>query len=338
MALIDRTRPGLSVVIPCYNEEAVLPELIRRLLPVCEANFPGDYEVVLINDGSRDATWPMITAYAKQYAPVVGLNLSRNYGHQVALTAGLELCRGELIFILDADLQDPPELLPAMIEKVTEGHDVVYGQRVSRAGETWFKKATAHGFYRTLSRLADVEIPRNTGDFRLITRRVLDALNAMPERYRFIRGLIGSLGFSQVALPYQREARFAGETHYPLRKMIAFAIDAITGFSTIPLRMASWFGLIFGVAGVAALGWVGISYFTHGTVQGWASLAALILIIGSTQSMMLGIFGEYLGRMYMETKRRPLYVIESIEGVAAAATVESPARTMQERLRNAVNG
>jgi dolichol-phosphate mannosyltransferase len=273
-----------------------------------------------------------------EQAHVVGINLSRNYGHQIALTAGLEVCRGELIFILDADLQDPPELLPAMVEKMEQGHDVVYGQRVRRAGETWFKKATAYLFYRGLSRLADVDIPRDTGDFRLMTRRALDALNAMPERYRFVRGLVTSIGFSQTALPYQRDARFAGETNYPLRKMLAFAVDAITSFSTVPLRMASWLGVAFGLAAIAALSWVGLAYFTSGTVQGWTSLAALILIIGSIQMLMLGVFGEYLGRMYMETKRRPLYVIQEIAGAKNPTQARLPVREMHEKLRRAING
>lgn len=338
MRVIKAANPELSVVIPCYNEEAVLDELLRRLLPVCEATFPGNFEVVLVNDGSSDSTWSRIAASTEVHANVAGVNLARNYGHQIALSAGLEICRGELVFVLDADLQDPPELLPAMVAKLREGHDVVYGQRISRAGETWFKKSSASLFYRTLSRLADVNIPRNTGDFRLMTRRVVDCLNAMPERYRFVRGMIGAIGFSQVPFPYERDARFAGETHYPLRKMIAFAVDAITGFSTIPLRIASWLGLAFGAAGVAALAWVAISYLSHGTVQGWTSLAALVLILGSVQLMILGIFGEYLGRMYMETKRRPLYVVDTVLSRKAAASVVSPARELQSRVRRVING
>lgn len=334
----DAKQPRLSVVIPCYNEASGLDELVRRVLAACEAQFPSAYEVVLINDGSRDATWQIIARHAQEHEGIVGINLSRNYGHQIALTAGLETCRGELIFILDADLQDPPELLPAMLAKLEEGFDVVYGQRARRAGETWFKKITAHLFYRGLSRLADVEIPRDTGDFRLMTRRALDALNAMPERYRFVRGLVTSIGFRQAALPYQRDPRFAGETHYPLRKMIAFAIDAITGFSTVPLRLASWLGVAFGLLGIAALGWVGLAYYLSGTVQGWTSLAGLILIIGSVQMLMLGIFGEYIGRMYMETKRRPLYVIQDIEGLKHASRARVPVQEMQERLRSAING
>lgn len=307
--------PGLSVVIPCYNEEDGIEQLMLRLTPICRAQFPDDYEIVLINDGSTDRTWEHIVGHANASPYVTGIDLSRNHGHQLALSAGLNFCRGDLIFILDADLQDPPELLGPMVEKLRAGgHDVVYGQRVSRAGETVFKKATSSLFYRLLNRLTDVDIPNDTGDFRLMTRRVLDALIAMPERFRFIRGMVGWVGFSQVAFPYEREARFAGHTHYPLGKMIALAIDAITGFSTAPLRFASHLGLLFGFCGLGALVWVAAAYFVFGTVAGWTSLAALILIIGSMQLLMLGVFGEYLGRMYMESKQRPLFTIREIRG------------------------
>jgi dolichol-phosphate mannosyltransferase len=312
-------RPALSVVIPCYNEEDGIDELMLRLTPICQAQFPDDYEIVLINDGSSDRTWEHIGRYADQSRHVIGIDLSRNHGHQLALSAGLNFCRGDLIFIIDADLQDPPELLRPMVEKLKSGgHDVVYGQRVSRAGETAFKKATSSLFYRLLNRLTDVDIPNDTGDFRLMTRRVLDALIAMPERFRFIRGMVGWVGFSQAAFPYEREARFAGHTHYPLGKMITLAIDAITGFSTAPLRFASHLGLLFGFCGLGALVWVASAYFIFGTVAGWTSLAALILIIGSMQLLMLGVFGEYLGRMYMESKQRPLFTVREIRRHALA--------------------
>lgn len=329
-----RSKPKLSVVIPCYNEENGIDELLRRLTPVCEAAFPRSFEIILINDGSRDGTWNKIREHMASHPSLVGIDLSRNYGHQLALTAGLEHSRGELVFVIDADLQDPPELLAAMAAKIAEGADVVYGQRVKRAGETVFKRATAHIFYRTLSALVDVQIPRDTGDFRLMTRQVVDQLNAMPERYRFVRGMVGSLGFRQVAFPYERDPRFADETHYPLRKMIAFAVDAITGFSTVPLRFASWLGGAFGLAGLAALGWVGFSYLFGGTVRGWASLAALVLIMGSVQMLMLGVFGEYMGRMYMEGKRRPLYVVRSIEG-GISREAANPVHEAERKLHQA---
>lgn len=328
-----RTKPTLSVVIPCYNEEGGIDQLMRRLVPICQQQFPDDYEIVLVNDGSRDHTWERICDHADQSRHVVGIDLSRNHGHQLALTAGLELCGGQLIFILDADLQDPPEFLGPMLEKLRVGnHDVVYGQRVSRAGETVFKKTTASLFYRLLNRLTDVDIPVNTGDFRLMTRRVVDQLVAMPERFRFVRGMVCWVGFSQAAFPYEREARFAGETNYSLRKMISFALDAITGFSTMPLRFASHLGLIFGLCALGALGWVVASYLFFGTVAGWTSLAALILIIGSVQMMMLGMFGEYLGRMYMEGKQRPLFIIRDVrrQDVPSDNAASEPGRLSHE--------
>jgi dolichol-phosphate mannosyltransferase len=309
---IGTVKRDLSVVVPVYNEEAGLDALLARTLPVCQAEFGANFEIILVDDGSSDRSWAIIAGHADASPNIVGVKLSRNYGHQLALTAGLKLARGDYVFVLDADLQDPPELLPQMLAKAREGYDVVYGQRIARAGETVFKRATANLFYRLLSAMVDVSIPRDTGDFRLMTRRVVAHFNAMPERFRFVRGMIGWLGFKQIAVHYQRDARFAGETHYPLRKMLRFATDAITSFSTIPLRFASLLGMGFGVAGLLALVWVGVSWLSGGTVHGWTSLAALILILGSMQLLMLGIFGEYLGRMYMESKQRPLYLVDEV--------------------------
>ncbi|NML94401.1 glycosyltransferase family 2 protein [Novosphingobium olei] len=305
-------RVGLSVVIPCYNEAPVIDALMARLMPVCEAASPGDYEIVLVNDGSSDATWALITAHAARSAHVVGVDLARNHGHQLALTCGLQVCRGERVLVIDADLQDPPELLPEMMRLADEGADVVYGQRVVREGETMFKKATAAAFYRVLERLIDIDIPRDAGDFRLMTRPVVDTLNAMPERFRFVRGMVGWVGFRQVALPYKRDARFAGETHYPLRKMLALAFDAVTSFSVKPLRIASLFGALAGLAGFVMLGWVLSVWLTSGTVHGWTSMIAVVLILGSVQLLVLGVFGEYIGRMYIETKGRPMFVVRQV--------------------------
>ena len=315
---------GLSVVVPCYNEAANLELLMRRLTEVCEQSKLGRYEIVLVNDGSADATWPMIRELARTSPQVVGVDLARNHGHQLALTAGLQVCRGDLVLVIDADLQDPPELLPQMLAKIAEGYDVVYGQRIVRRGETLFKRATAAAFYRLLSRLSQNEIPQDTGDFRLMTRRVVDQFNAMPERFRFIRGMVSWIGFAQVPVPYERDPRFAGETNYPIRRMIGLAIDAITSFSTVPLRFASVLGLAFGAIGLGMLGWVLVSYLTHGTITGWTSLIAAVLIIGSVQLMILGVFGEYLGRMYIETKRRPLVVVREVLGLEPAAPAETP--------------
>lgn len=330
----------LSVVIPVFNEEAGIDALIARVSAACSAIFGDRYEIILVNDGSRDGSWPLICAHAERDPRIVAVNLSRNHGHQLALTAGLTQVRGELIFVLDADLQDPPELLGPMLAKIREGNDVVYGQRAERLGETAFKRGTAAIFYRLLSRMTDTSIPQDTGDFRLMTRRVVDQLNAMPERYRFMRGLVSWVGFRQAAFPYQRDARFAGESHYPLGKMIAFAIDAVTSFSVIPLRFASHLGMMFGAAGLLALGWIAAVWLAGGTVQGWASLAALILIMGSVQLIMLGVFGEYLGRMYMEAKHRPLFIISEVrrspelidaEGMDHKAT--NPVARMEQQLR-----
>jgi dolichol-phosphate mannosyltransferase len=315
----------LSVVVPVYNEEAGLDALLARTVPVCETAFGANYEIILVDDGSSDRSWPIIAGHADTSPNVTGIKLSRNYGHQLALTAGLKLARGDYVFVLDADLQDPPELLPRMLAKAREGYDVVYGQRTARAGETVFKRATANMFYRLLSAVVDVSIPRDTGDFRLMTHRVVAHFNAMPERFRFVRGMVGWLGFRQVAVPYERDPRFAGETHYPLRKMMRFAVDAITSFSIIPLRFASLLGVGFGIAGLLALVWVGVSWLSGGAVLGWTSLAALILILGSMQLLMLGVFGEYLGRMYMESKQRPLYLVDEVyrqPNIAANAVVE----------------
>ncbi|MCW1383299.1 glycosyltransferase family 2 protein [Novosphingobium sp. KCTC 2891] len=305
-------RVGLSVVIPCYNEAPVIDALLARLEPVCEAASPGDYEIVLVNDGSTDGTWSLIDAHAARSAHVVGVDLARNHGHQLALTCGLQVCRGDLVLVIDADLQDPPELLPQMMRLVREGYDVVYGQRVAREGETLFKKASAALFYRVLEKMIDIAIPRDAGDFRLMTRPVVDALNAMPERFRFVRGMVSWVGFRQVAIPYHREARFAGETHYPLSKMLALAFDAVTSFSVKPLRMASLCGVLFGMAGLALLGWVLAVWLQHGTVSGWTSMIGVSLIMGSVQLIVLGVFGEYLGRMYIETKGRPMYIVREV--------------------------
>ena len=236
---------ALSIVVPCFNEEACLPELYRRLTASARTAAGDDYELVLINDGSSDRSWPVMQQIAESDSHVLGVNLSRNHGHQLALTAGLDLCRGKTILIIDADLQDPPELLPAMIETMREsGADVVYGVRRSRAGETAFKRATAHGFYRLLSRATEIDIPVDAGDFRLMSRRALEALLAMPEQSRFIRGMVAWIGFRQVPFAYDRDERFAGETKYPFRKMLRFAFDALTGFSSAPLKLASHAGLL----------------------------------------------------------------------------------------------
>lgn len=315
----ERTCPRLSVVVPCYNEEAVLLMLEARLAAACRDQVGEDYEIVLVNDGSTDRTWPLICVLAERNPRVLGVDLSRNHGHQLAVTAGLQVCRGDLVMMIDADLQDPPELLGAMIARIEAGADVVYGQRIARHGESTFKRGTASVFYKLLNRLAEQDIPIDTGDFRLMTRRVVDQLNAMPERYRFIRGMVSWIGFEQVALPYERAARAAGETHYPLRRMIRLAFDAITSFSTVPLRIASHLGMLTGLAGFAMLSWAIWRWFAEGTIVGWTSIIAVMLILGSIQLIILGVFGDYLGRLYIESKGRPLFIVREVRSQSRAS-------------------
>ena len=330
--------PAISVVVPCFNEEESLTVLVDRVSTVCHDIASGDYEIVLVNDGSRDGTWAVIADLTEKFPQVVGVNLARNYGHQIALSAGLHICQGETVMVMDADLQDPPELLSALLAKMDEGYDVVYGQRVKRAGETMFKRASAKLFYRLFDRMVDVTVPRDTGDFRIMSRRVVDHLNAMPERYRFVRGMVSWIGFRQVALPYERDARFAGASHYPLRKMISFALDAITSFSTLPLRMAAHLGLVAGLLGMLMLGWVLISYAMGDTLTGWASIASIILILGSIQLLMLGIFGEYLGRMYLESKRRPLFIVQEVRAKPTLSADRNHTRQTPVKIKRAMHG
>ena len=325
----------LSVVAPCFNEQDGIDEFYRRVSAVCAASVGDSYEIVLVNDGSTDSTLSALRTLSERDSHVVVVDLARNYGHQIALTAGLEFAGGERILILDADLQDPPELLSQMMALMDEGNDVVYGQRRRRTGESWFKLATAKLFYRLLQRLVDVAIPMDTGDFRLMSRPALNHLNSMPEHFRFVRGMVSWIGLRQAPLPYDRDARFAGATHYPLRRMIRLALDAVTSFSTVPLRFASHLGFLMGGMGVLALGYTLWSWASGNAVPGWTSLAVLILIIGSGQFMVLGIFGEYLGRMYMEAKRRPLYIVNEIHASPATAELDD-ARALQENLRKAL--
>ena len=312
-------RPLVSAVAPCFNEEEGLREFHRRATAACQEAAGSSYEIVLVNDGSRDATWAVISDLCREDPHVVGVNLSKNHGHQIALTAGLSQVQGDRIFILDADLQDPPELLSAMMRAMDDGADVVYGRRRSRKGESWFKLATASAFYRCLHALTDVDIPLDTGDFRLMSRRALKALMRMPEQHRFIRGMVTWLGFRQVAIEYDRDQRLAGETHYPLHRMVRLAFDAITGFSIQPLRAASIFGVTVGLAGLAMLVRSLYVWLTHETVPGWTSLITVVLLLGSVQLLFLGVLGEYVGRLFMESKRRPLFIISDVVGRENAA-------------------
>ncbi|MBV2360000.1 glycosyltransferase family 2 protein [Thalassococcus sp. CAU 1522] len=312
----------LSVVVPCMNEEASIPGLVARLAAAV-APWKDRAEIILVDDGSTDGTWAAIGAAQATCAQLRGLRLSSNRGHQVALTAGLEAAQGERIFMLDADLQDPPELLADMMAMMDRGHDVVYGRRIERQGETLFKRATAFAFYRLLNMMSDVPIPRDTGDFRLVNRRTLDAVLAMPEKARFIRGMFAWAGFSQIGIEYVRAPRELGETKYPLRKMVRFAVDAMTAFSTKPLKLAT--RLSFASLAVAALMMVYVirSLILYQTAPGWASVVMAISAFSGVQLLTLGILGEYIGRLYVEAKNRPLYfVADELEPAPPVALVK----------------
>ena len=306
---------ALSIVVPCFNEEACLGELHQRLSAAARSSVGDDYELVLVNDGSRDGSWAAMQRLAEGDPNLVAINLSRNHGHQLALTAGLDLCRGDTILIIDADLQDPPELLGPMLQAMRqEQADVVYGVRRSRAGETAFKRATAHGFYRLLSRATEVDIPLDAGDFRLMSRRALDALLAMPEQARFIRGMVAWIGFKQLPFPYDRQERFAGETKYPFKKMLRFAFDALTGFSSAPLKLASHAGLWLSLGSVLLILYIAYAWASGQSIQGWTSLMLVVVVLGAIQMFVLALMGEYIGRLYNEAKRRPLYIVQDIAG------------------------
>jgi dolichol-phosphate mannosyltransferase len=304
--------PSISVVVPCFNEEDGLAQCHQRLTRVLGA-FDTWYEILYIDDGSRDATPSLLHAIHASDPNVTVIELSRNFGHQAAVTAGLEIARGEVVVIIDADLQDPPELIERMLEIWEQGYEVVYGVRESRKGESGFKLWTAKAFYRLINALSDVEIPLDTGDFRLLDRKAVEAMKTMPERHRLLRGMCSWIGFRQYGLKYARSSRIAGVTKYPLRRMINLALDGIASFSTVPLRLLAVLG--FACAGLSMLG---ILYalvmrlFTHIWVPGWTLLFIGLLLIGGLQMISIGIVGEYVGRIYTEAKHRPLYVARSV--------------------------
>lgn len=313
-------KKSLSIVIPCYNEEEVISETVRRLRSFCATQPDLQLELLFVDDGSRDGTRALLRAFAEQDARIRVIGFARNFGHQIAVTAGIEHAGGDAVVLIDSDLQDPPEVIAEMIALWREGYDVVYGTRTERPGESVFKLGAARAFYRVLNRLSDVPIPLDTGDFRLMSRAVVDTLNAMPERDRFVRGMVAWVGFRQIALPYKRAARFAGTSKYPLRKMLRFATDGILSFSTRPLQMSITMGLI-----AAAMALLGIVYalvtrmFTDMWVEGWTALMIAVLFIGGVQLISIGILGEYVGRIYNEVKRRPLYVVGERFGAGADA-------------------
>jgi glycosyltransferase involved in cell wall biosynthesis len=298
----------LSIVVPCMNEEDGIDALVTRL-SLITAKWKQQAEIILVDDGSSDGTWREIEAACKTSAQVVGIKLSANRGHQIALTAGLKAAKGERIMMIDADLQDPPELMTDMMFMMDRGFDVVYGRRIERQGETIFKSATAHLFYRVLNALSDISIPRDTGDFRLVNRKTLDAVLEMPERARFIRGMFAWAGFKQVGIEYVRAPRETGETKYPLRKMIRFSIDAMTAFSTKPLKLATRLSFVsLFIAALMAV-YVFRSLILFQTAPGWASVVLAVAFFSGVQLLTLGILGEYVGRLYIEAKKRPLYFV-----------------------------
>lgn len=303
-----------SVVVPVFNEEAVISECYKRLKAVMEETHD-EYEIIFVNDGSRDSTKKLIDELCEKDKCVKLIDFSRNFGHQTAITAGMDNSLGQAVVIIDADLQDPPEVIPQMIEKWKEGFDVVYGKRAKRKGESFFKLITAKAFYRVLKSLTSFDIPVDTGDFRLIDRKVCDVMSSLTEKNRYVRGLVSWAGFRQTAVEYVRQERFAGETKYPLKKMLKFALDGITTFSYKPLKLASILGfLLSGFSFLYLLVVIFLKLFTDATVLGWASAMSVILFFNGIILIMLGIMGEYIGRIYEETKNRPLYVIREKKG------------------------
>ncbi|CAI6080403.1 glycosyltransferase family 2 protein [Cohnella sp. JJ-181] len=318
----------LSVVVPMYNEEEVIETTYAKLTEVLEATGES-YELVFVNDGSRDRTASIVRGICGRDPKVKLLDFARNFGHQIAVTAGMDHASGRAVVLIDADLQDPPGLIPQMLALWREGYDVVYGKRISRQGETWFKKTTAKWFYRTLGALTSVNIPVDTGDFRLMDRKVCDALSGMRERSRFIRGMVAWAGYRQIGLEYAREERFAGETKYPLRKMVRLSLDAITSFSTKPLKLAGILGFLLSAAGFVYLIVVICQrIFTDTTTAGWTSLIVISLFFHGITLSLLGVLGEYIGRIYEESKRRPLYL------VADKLNFEGPEDDSRERRDN----
>lgn len=303
-------RSLVSLVVPCFNEEDVIAETHRRLAALADSQHDYQFEFLFVDDGSRDNTLPLLRQIVAGDSRARVVAFSRNFGHQIAVTAGIDEARGDAVVLLDADLQDPPEVVAEMLAKWREGWQVVYGVRAEREGESHFKLWTAHLFYRVLNYLSDTPIPLDTGDFRLMDRAVVEVLRGMPERDRFVRGMVSWVGFRQLALPYRRAARFAGTTKYPLRKMVRFASNGIISFSMRPLKLAMDVGLL--CAGLACVGiiWAFATRLaTHNWVPGWTATVIAVLFLGGIQLVCTGILGEYIGRTYMQSKGRPLYIV-----------------------------
>ncbi|QNK56023.1 glycosyltransferase family 2 protein [Paenibacillus sp. PAMC21692] len=325
-----------SVIVPMYNEEEVIDHTYGRLKEVMDASGE-PYELIFVNDGSRDRTVEKTALIASADPNVRLIDFSRNFGHQIAISAGMDYAQGDAIVVIDADLQDPPEIILQMIAKWKEGYEVVYGRRLKRKGETLFKKLTALAFYRLLRSMTNVEIPLDTGDFRLIDRKVCDVLRGLKEKNRFVRGLISWIGFRQTSVEYVREERFAGETKYPLKKMIGFALDAITSFSHKPLKIATYLGFFLSLGSFIYL--IVILYqrlFTSTTIEGWTTTVGLSLLFNGIILLLLGVIGEYIGRIYDESKDRPLYIVRETLGYKEqeGAAEEGPKASDERKAAN----
>ena len=318
----------VSVVIPCYNEEELLQVLYERVNAVLDAiGIP--YEVILVDDGSRDETWAILKKFQQCHPSYKVIRLARNFGHQMALTCGLQAAQGEVVLILDADLQDPPELLPEMLLKWQEGYDVVYGQRLVRKGEAPLKRLFAYCFYRLIKRITKIEIPVDTGDFRLMDRKAVNALLSLPEPHRFIRGMVAWIGYNQTAIRYERSERYAGDRKYTFKKSLLLALDAITSFSYLPLRLASYLGASISIFAFFYIIVVIVLKLMDINFPGYTSLMASILLLGGVQLMVLGIVGEYVGRIFEQGQKRPLYLVDQSLGSPLGQSVEEQANNNQ---------
>lgn len=314
---MEREHAVYSVVVPMFNEELVIYETYKRLKKIMDT-VQEEYEIIFVDDGSKDNTTEIVKSICKKDNHAKLIVLSRNFGHQIAITAGMDYARGKAIIVIDADLQDPPEVIPEMIKKWKEGYHVVYGKRLKRKEESIFKKATAKVFYRFLKILSEVEIPVDTGDFRLIDRKVCDALRSIPEHNRYVRGLISWLGFKQIGVEYVRDGRFAGKTKYTLKKMIKLASDGITSFSNKPLKISTFIGIFLSLFSTSLiLTLIFISIFSNVVIPIWLSMLSGVLLINGLLFIMVGILGAYIGRIYDEVKSRPLYIINEKEGFNA---------------------
>jgi dolichol-phosphate mannosyltransferase len=317
-------KPLISIVVPVFNEIELIDEFFRRTRAVMDSLADYECELILVDDGSSDGSYERATEVGASDPRVSVIKFSRNFGHQLAITAGIDYARGDAVVVMDADLQDPPELIKDFLQKWQEGFDVVYGQRERRTGETKAKLWTAALFYRILRTVTKIDIPADVGDFRLMSARATAHLRSMREKDRFVRGLVSWIGFRQVAVTYPRDARFAGETKFPYRKMIQFAIDGITSFSSVPLKFASWLGYLTSALAFLYLASVFVQKALGYTVQGFATIMVAMLFLGGVQLISLGIIGEYVGRIYNEIKARPLYIVEEVRG-KATSTQASPA-------------